>query len=249
MCMKVFFDIALKMASRKGFSTFSRVVSEGLSDQSYWYVLTTEICGVTPLQYLKRSPIVTTFPEAFCRIERSKLRLLDGRPFVNKKNSSAFEVVCSSFGLVSAILRKKTGSEERGSAAINKVKEFFNGLDLSSLKGDGDDVNCERPRAARRLTMPPQFNTPNAKETHVLVDLTPPSSGSLRSPNLKDISERNALETPEKTFLIKKRGLKFIGNYTSLQVHTRKYFSKRDNVSFPHKPQRFSIKRFFELVK
>ena len=83
----------------------------------------------------------------------SKLRLLDGRPFVNKKNSSAFEVLCSSFGLVSAILRKKTGSKERGSAAINKVKEFLNGLDLSSLKGDGDDVNCERPRAARRLTI------------------------------------------------------------------------------------------------
>lgn len=85
-----FLGIPLKMAPRKGFSTFSRVVSEGLSDQSYWL----------------------TFPEAFCRIESSKLRLLDGRPFVNKKNSSAFEVVCSSFGLVSVILRKKTGSEE-----------------------------------------------------------------------------------------------------------------------------------------
>ena len=30
------------------------------------------------------------------------------------------------FSKVSAILRKKTGSEEQGSAAINKVKEFLN---------------------------------------------------------------------------------------------------------------------------
>ena len=35
-------DIPLKMAPRKGISTFSRKVSEGLSDQSYWYVLTTD---------------------------------------------------------------------------------------------------------------------------------------------------------------------------------------------------------------
>ena len=148
------------MAPRKGFSTFSRVVSDALSEHNYWYVLTTEFCGITPLQYFKRSPILTTFPEDFCRIESDKLRLLDGRPFVNKKNSSAFEVVCSSFGLVSVILREKRGSEEGGSAAIYKVKEFLNGLDLSSLKGDGNDLNCERPRAARRLTMTPQFNTP-----------------------------------------------------------------------------------------
>ena len=186
-------DIPLKMAPRKGFSTFSRVVSEGLSDQSYWYVLTTEICGIIPLQYLKRSPIVKTFPEDFCRVESGKLQLLNGRPFVNKKSSNAFEVVCPSFGLVSAILRKKTSSEERGSAAIYKVKEFLSGLDFSSLKGDGDDVNCERPRAARRLTMPPQFNTPKTKETPVPVHLTPPSSGSLSSPNLKEICERNDL--------------------------------------------------------
>ena len=162
-------------------------------------MLTTEICGITPLQYFKRSPIVTSFPEDFYRIESGKLLLLDGHPFVNKKNSSAFEVVCSSFGLVSAILRKKTGCEERGSAAVFKGKEFLNGLDLSSLKGDSDDMNW-------RLTMPPQFNTPNTKETPVSVDLTFPSSGNLSSPNLKEISKRNDLETPEKTFLIKKRG-------------------------------------------
>lgn len=114
------------MAPRKGFSTFSRDISEGLSNQSYWYVLTTEICGITPLQYLKQSPIVTTFFQDFCRIKSGKLWLLDGHLSINKKNSSAFEVVCSSFRLVLAILRKKTGSEEQGSAAINKVKEFLN---------------------------------------------------------------------------------------------------------------------------
>ena len=218
-------DIPLKMAPRKGFSTFSRVVSEGLSDQSYWYVLTTEICGIIPLQYLKRSPIVKTFPEDFCRVESGKLRLLDGRPFVNKKSSSAFEVVCSSFGLVSAILRKKTSSEERGSAAIYKVKEFLNGLDFSSLKGDGDEVNCERPRAARRLSMPPQFNTPKTKETPVPVHLTPPSSGSLSSPNLKEICERNDLETPEKTFLIKKRGSRVLQDVQGICERSRENLS------------------------
>lgn len=89
-------------------------------------MLTTEICGITPLQYLKQSPIVTTFFQDFCRIKSGKLWLLDGHLSINKKNSSAFEVVCSSFRLVLAILRKKTGSEEQGSAAINKVKEFLN---------------------------------------------------------------------------------------------------------------------------
>ena len=112
--------------AKERFSTFSRDISEGLSNQSYWYVLTTEICGITPLQYLKQSPIVTTFFQDFCRIKSGKLWLLDGHLFINKKNSSAFEVVCSSFRLVSAILRKKTGSEEQGPAAINKVKEYLN---------------------------------------------------------------------------------------------------------------------------
>ena len=44
---------------------------------------------------------------------------------------------------------KRTRSEKRGSPAINNVEEFLKGLDLSSLKGDDDDVNCERPRACQ----------------------------------------------------------------------------------------------------
>lgn len=67
-------------------------------------------------------------------------------------------------------------------------------------------MTCERPHAAWCLTMPPQFNTPNTKEMPVSVQLTPPSSGSLSSPSLKQICEKNHLETPEKAFLIKRRG-------------------------------------------
>ena len=74
------------MPPRKGFSTFSLDISEELSNQSYWHMLTTEICGITPLQYLKQSPIVTTFFEDFCRIESGKLWLLVGHLFINKKN-------------------------------------------------------------------------------------------------------------------------------------------------------------------
>lgn len=55
--------IPLKMEPKKGFLTFSRVVSEGLGDQSYWHVLTSGICGITPPPNLKRSLIVTTFLE------------------------------------------------------------------------------------------------------------------------------------------------------------------------------------------
>ena len=78
---------------------------------------------------------MTTFPEDFCRIESGKLRLVDGRPFVNNKNIPVnLKLLACLLGLHWPFWRKKTGSEKRGSPAINKVKEFVKELDFSSLK-------------------------------------------------------------------------------------------------------------------
>lgn len=59
----------------------------------------------------------------------------------------------------------------------------------------------------------------------VSVHLTPLNSGSLSSPNLKEISERNDLETPEKTFLIKKSGSRVLQDAQGIFERSRKNLS------------------------
>lgn len=210
------------MAPRRGFSPFSRVVSEDLNANSYWYVLSAGICGNAPSKFIKCSPIAESFPDEFRRIESGKLHLLDGRAFDDKKSSNGFEVVCSSFGLVSTILCKKTASEETASVPFNILKEFLNGLDLSCINSEDseDGDTSERPRAARRLTMPPVTRTPQTKGTPSFL-VTPPDSGSSSSPDMKEISERSDLETPEKTFLIKKRGTRVMQGVQDLCERSR----------------------------
>ena len=83
--------------------------------------------------------------------------------------------------------------------------------------------------------MPPQFNTPKTKETPVPVHLTPPSSGSLSSPNLKEICERNDLETPEKTFLIKKRGSRVLQDVQGVVFLTAANHNVRNAHAVPMK--------------
>ena len=138
-----------RMALRKGFSPFSRIVSEDLSPNTYWCVLSAEICGGSPLSYFKQSPLVASFPEEFHRSESDKLWLEDGSAFIDKKTSNGFEVVCTSFGLVSTVVHRKMDVKEKLPVAFHKIKDFLNGLTV-------EDVT-ERPIAAQRLEMPPRF--------------------------------------------------------------------------------------------
>ena len=73
-------------------------------------------------------------------------------------------------------------------------------------------ANKERPRASRCLEMP---TTPTNKTSSVA--MTPPNSGNSQraekknvSPNLKEISEKEDLDTPEKVLLMKQRSSRVI---------------------------------------
>ena len=84
------------------------------------------------------------------------------------------------------------------------LKEYLNGLDLSIISS-GEDVEkagAGRPRAARRLAMP---SSPQPSESL----MTPPSNdikaGAVFSLNMKEISECEELDTPEKSLLLKQR--------------------------------------------
>lgn len=152
------------MAPRKGLSPFSYVISTDLSPHSYWYVLNSKVCGMTPTQYFKQSPIVSSFPADFHRVESCNLQLNDERHYQKKRSSSGMEVICSSFGLLSILLRQKTSPEV--SEAASQLRNFLNNLDLSVIK---------------------------------------PKAKSFSSPNLKEISEKDDLDTPEKALLMKKQ--------------------------------------------
>ena len=198
------------MAPRKGLSPFTRVISPDLSPHSYWYVLNSKVCGMTPTQYFKRSPVVSSFPEDFQRIDSGNIRLEDGRHYTNKRSSNGTEILCSSFGLVSVFCRQKMSPE--GSQFSSQLRDFINKLDLSVICGDEEIEVSERPRASRRLEMP---LTPPNRPTSSAVLMTPPNSGKpegkyFPSPNLKEISEKNDLDTPEKVMLMKQRSSRVI---------------------------------------
>ena len=183
-------------------------------------MLSGEICGGSPSNYLKRSPLVASFPEEFHRVESGKLRLEDGSAFIDKKSSNGFEVICTSFGLVSTFLRRKLVATEYFPVAFPRLKDFLNELDLNVIStGFVEDVS-ERPITARRLEMPPRsFSTPKTKATTTSL-VTPPNSGG--SPNLKEISGNTDLDTPEK---IKKRGSRVMKNGQELCEQSRKNLS------------------------
>ena len=135
---------------------------------------------MTPTRYFKQSPIVSRFLNDFHRVESCDLQLNDGHHYQKKHSSNGTEVVYSSFGLVSVLLRQKTSS---------KLRNFLNKLDLS--------VN------------------ENSQATSPVV-MTPPNSGeksdeiSFPSPNLKEIIEKDDLDTPEKALPMKRRGSRVI---------------------------------------
>ena len=117
-----------KMVPRKGFSLFSCVISEDLSSNSYWYVLSAKICRGSPSSYFERSPLVASFPEEFHRVESSKLWLEEGGAFIDKKTSNGFEVVYTSFGLELTVLCRKADVKEKLPVNFHKIKDFLNGL-------------------------------------------------------------------------------------------------------------------------
>ena len=92
---------------------------------------------------------------------------------------------------------------------------MLNIVDLSNIsvdEGNEREAN-KRPRASRRLEMP---TTPTNK-TSSSVAMTPPNSGNSQraesknvSPNLKEISEKEDLDTPEKVLLMKQRSSRVI---------------------------------------
>ena len=166
-------------------------------------------------RYFKQCPIVSRFPDDFHRVESCDLQLIDGPHYEKKNLSNGTEVVCSSFALLSVLLRQKTSSEV--SEASSKLRNFLNKLDLSVIAGEQDrEVATEgRPRASRRLKMPITPPTKHSQITSPVV-MTPPKSGekaeekSFSSPNLKEISEKDDLDTPEKALLMKRRGSRVI---------------------------------------
>jgi len=83
------------------------------------------------MQYFKRSPVVSSFPEDFWRIESSNIWLPDGHHYTYKQSSNGTKIVCSSFGLISVLLHQKHSS---GRSAL--LREFLNKLDLSIICGD-----------------------------------------------------------------------------------------------------------------
>ena len=206
------------MAPRKGFSPFSRVtdIEDVLSSERHWYVLTSQMCGMNPTQYFNRSPTVSTYTEEFARVRIGSLRLLDGSQYHHKGSSNGFEVLCSSFGLLTVLLRQKSPLDQ---SVLSRLKTCVNAIDFSDVQDDNESVEIthhQRPRAARQLSMPigpiassatpPKDRTPASSSSQLL---TPPPSGNLKtvssSPTLKDISMSRDLETPEKALLMKQR--------------------------------------------
>ena len=147
------------MAPRKGFSPFTRVISPKLSPQLNWYILCSKVCGSTPTQYFKWSPVVTSFPGDFQRIDSAYIRLQDGRHYSNKKSSNATEIVCSSFGLITTLPRR---SSSESSEFISPLRDLLNIVDLSNMltkktkaKQRNDHVlhgawRCQRHQRTRR---------------------------------------------------------------------------------------------------
>ena len=125
-----------RMAPRKGFSPFTRVISPELSPQLNWYILCSKVCGSTPTQYFKRSPVVASFPGDFQRIDGAHIRLQDGCHYSNKKSSNATEIVCSSFGLITTLLRR---SSSESSEFILQLRDLLNIVDLSNISASSVD--------------------------------------------------------------------------------------------------------------
>ena len=125
---------------------------------------------------------------------------------LNKQSSNTTEIVCSSFGFITTLLPH---SSLKSSDLILQLRDLLNTVDLSDISVDKQNesqANKEQPRASKHLEMPMTLrNKPSSS-----VAITSPYSGNLKraknknvSPNLKEISEKEDLDTPEKVLLMK----------------------------------------------
>ena len=141
----------LKMALRKGFGPFTRIISADLSEEKNWYVLSHRICATSPLRYFKKNVVVLAYPKEFAQVGMKSLRLIDGSIYRGKA-CSEMEVVASSFGLLAVLLwqhlDKNALQEDRD---LSGLKEYINGLDLSciAIEGSGEGVTSLMLREAR----------------------------------------------------------------------------------------------------
>ena len=172
------------MAPRKGFSPFTRVISAELSEEKKWYILSHRICSVSPTRYFKQSVVVSTYPVEFAQVGMKSLRLADGSVYLGKA-CSEMEVVASSFGLLAVLLCQHL--DENAFQDLSRLKEYLNGLDLSCIAIEGEDVTSlklgeARPPVARRLNLPPTpdaaSNEMNSATSYAFSDIlkTPSSS-------------------------------------------------------------------------
>ena len=236
------------MAPRKGFSPFTRVISDELTRERKWYVLTPAVCGTSPAQYFRKSAVVQSFRDEFKMLKRDTLRLTNETVFDGKAVSDV-EVVVSSFGLLAVLFRQQASKScFLKDHTFGRLKMFLNDLDFSAVLPDEPanidvpiqmsvpaatpQANVKRPRVARKLSMPGQ--TPVSKQKgndEATLPATPPQNSSKRpaphkpSPNLKEISENADIDTPEKKLLITKRGQRLIGELNALCDERRESLS------------------------
>ena len=227
------------MAPRKGFLPFTRVLSDELTRERKWYVLTPAVCGTSPAQYFPKSAVEQSFRDEF----KTDETVFDG------KAVSDVEVVVSLFGLL-AILFCNQASKTcfLKDHTFGRLNIFLNDLDFSAVLPDKPanidvpiqmsvpaatpQANVKRPRVARKLSMPGQ--TPVSKQKgndKAPLPATLPQNNSKRpaphkpQPNLKEISEKADIDTPEKKLLITKRGQRLIGKLDALCDERRESLS------------------------
>ena len=235
------------MAPRKGFSPFTRVISDELiSLQRNWYVLTTSVCGGTgPCQYFRKNSVVQSFPDEFKLVNRATLRLVEEEAMFDGKAVSEVEVVAPSFGLLAVLFRQQAQkSSFQKDPSFGLLKGFLNGRDFSVLsavehheaitRGTPFPATMPsrkdqpRPRVARKLTLPaPSPVKGEAVENRLA--MTPKQSGGKveqnSSPNMKEICENSEIDTPEKKLLITKRGQQLINQVNAACEEKRESLS------------------------
>ena len=191
--------------TKEGLLALHSIISHELSPQLSSYILSLKVCGSMLTQYFKHLPVVASFPDDFQRIDSAYIQLQDGHHCLNKQSSNAMEIVCSSFGFITTLLPH---SSLKSSEFISQLRDLLNTVDLSDISVDEQNESQanKEPRASQHLEMP---MTPRNK-TSSSVAMTSPYSGNLKraknknvSPNLKEISEKEDLDTPEKVLLMK----------------------------------------------
>jgi len=229
------------MAPRKGFSLFTRVISDELNSlERYWYILSSSLCGGSPSQYFRKNVVVQNFPEEFKMIERASLRQVDGSMFDGNVGGSDFVVVASSFGFLVVLLRQQfQKSSWLKDPGFELLKSVLNDLDFSALSPQHEEIirgtpfpdpatipsrDQPKPHVARKLSL--NSSSRNAENAP---PMTPKQSGQNGkqgvSPNIKDICQNPDIETPEKELLIKKRGQQLISQVNVLCEEKRESLS------------------------